>query len=102
MCETLLNHLRIVDVVHANQFEQEVRHAAEVKEDDHTHSVDRFPSRPVPGQEKNRNRQNQDCKSETKFDIRCPRDHDQELDGEGEKKEKVELQESDINLYKPD
>ena len=88
-------------VVHAVQLEAEVGHGGEEEQNDDDHAEGAFPSNEpgTAGQDKDGHGDSDD--SEVEFSIMLiRRDNGQELYGETEEEEKIELQQSDENLVR--
>ena len=97
--QVLSYFLHVALVIHAHELEDEVGHGREI-DDDHNCLTDvRFATgdKCREEEEANGHRDCDDC--EVEFEVGEVRAHDdEELHGEGEEEEKVELEESDVNL----
>ena len=83
---------------HPDELEQEVTESNEVDDDDTNHSSDRLATDPPGGEEQKEEGDDEGGCGKNEFDCLGVLDDDQELHGEGQEEEEVELEESDVNL----
>lgn len=88
----------LVGGVHAHQLKQKVRQCAEIDDDDGNHANDRLAPHPKRGEEEEHEGYDQGGSCEALFDGLGVVHDDEELYGEGEEEEEVELEEGDVNL----
>ncbi len=90
--------LRMERVVDSGQLEDEVRQSSEVKKHDDNHArLDLAPGE-EGSEEKDSNGYRDSGSGQTDFDCTLPGDDDEELDGETDEEEEIELQEGDVHL----
>ena len=88
----------VTNIVHSDELEKEVRHGREVEDYDDDLAGEILLARPVSGEEQNDDRYWYCDPCEDLLDQRGIGDDYQELDRETQKEEKVELEQSDVDL----
>ena len=84
-------------VIHSDEFEDEVGHADEVKDDDDGLARVGFAAGEVGGEEEEDDGDGEGGDGEDEF-VKLAVDDDEELDGEAEEEEEVEFEEGDVDL----
>lgn len=88
---------RLID---SDELEEKVGKTTEVQDDDAPHARLRLVSGEEGGHQQNGNRDGNGSNGKTEFHVRLAADDNEELDGEADEEEEIELQQCDIDLYR--